>query len=137
MSAGASGGAAALELIRLLGSEFSGLSDSTLEQWIEALRPLVSRKQFGALYEQALALLVCHRLKLAGYGDSPLGELGAAAVGFGVGSVSEGGSTISYGTGSSTTNVSEDAEYGLTIYGTQYLTLRRSVIVPIHTGGER
>ena len=126
----------ALEIIRLRGGEFSEISDENLEQWIEVVRPMVSRKQFGKLYEQALALLVCHKLKLAGYGESALGELGATTVGFGIGSVSEGGSSISYGTGSSTTNTADDAEYGLTIYGTEYLTLRRSVIVPIHVSGQ-
>ena len=106
----------ALEIIRLRGGEFSEISDEILEQWIEVVRPMVSRKQFGKLYEQALALLVCHKLKLAGYGESALGELGATTVGFGIGSVSEGGSSISY--------------------GTEYLTLRRSVIVPIHVSGQ-
>ena len=126
----------ALEIVRLLGTEFAeDVSDEEIEQWIEIVRPMVSRKQFGKLYEQAIALLVCHKLKLNGYGENPLGELGLSSVGFGVGSVSEGGSSISYGS-SQTSNLETDAEYGLTIYGLQYLTLRRSVIVPIHCSGE-
>lgn len=125
----------AIEIIRLVGMEFSNLSTETLEQWIEVVRPMVSRKQFGKLYEQALAYLVCHKLKMAGHGENPLGDLGVIGVGFGIGSVSEGGSSVSFGANQSS-NLAADAELGLTSYGVQYLQLRRSVIVPIHVGGE-
>jgi hypothetical protein len=90
----------------------------------------VSRKKFGKLYEQALACLVCHKLKMAGYGENPIGKAGKIGVGFAISSVSEGGSTISYGA-SQSTNTATDAEFGLTSYGVQFLQLRRQVIVPI------
>lgn len=124
-----------IEYIRLIGKEFSAVKDSELELWIEMLRPMVSKKQFGKLYEQALAYLVCHKLKMAGNGENPLGDLGAIGIGFAVGSVSEGGSSISFGANQSS-NLATDAELGLTAYGVQYLQLRRSVIVPIHCAGE-
>lgn len=126
----------AIEIIRRIGKEFAGISDEDLEKWIEVVRPMVSRKQFGKLYEQAIAYLVCHKLKMAGYGDNPLGELGAIGTGFAVGSVSEGGSSISFGANQAS-NLAADAELGLTNYGVQYLQIRRSVIVPIHCSGER
>ena len=125
----------AIKIIRLIGEEFKGVTDDTLEKWIEIVRPMVSRKQFGKLYEQALAYLVCHKLKMAGFGDNPLGKLGTIGIGFAVGSVSEGGSSISFGANQSS-NLAADAELGLTVYGVQYLHIRRSVIVPIHCGGE-
>ncbi len=124
-----------IEYIRLIGKEFSAVQDSELELWVEMLRPMVSKKQFGKLYEQALAYLVCHKLKMAGHGENPLGDLGAVGIGFAVGSVSEGGSSISFGANQSS-NLATDAELGLTAYGVQYLQLRRSVIVPIHCSGE-
>lgn len=96
---------------------------------------MVSRKQFGKLYEQAIAYLVCHKLKMAGYGENPLGDMGAIGIGFAVGSVSEGGSSISFGANQSS-NLATDAELGLTAYGVQFLQLRRMVIVPIHCSGE-
>ena len=126
----------AIEIIRLIGKEFAGIGNADLEKWIELTRPLVSRKQFGKLYEQAVAYLVCHKLKMAGYGDNPLGDLGAIGTGFAVGSVSEGGSSISFGANQAS-NLAADAELGLTNYGVQYLQIRRSVIVPIHCSGER
>lgn len=125
----------AIEIIRLVGGEFKGVDDATLEKWIEIVRPMVSKKQFGKLYEQGIAYLVCHKLKMAGHGENPLGDIGTIGIGFAVGSVSEGGSSISFGANQSS-NLAADAELGLTSYGVQYLQLRRSVIVPIHCSGE-
>ena len=125
----------AIEIIRLVAEEFKDTPDSELEQWIEIVRPMVSKKQFGKLYEQAIAWLVCHKMKMAGKGDNPLGDLGTVGVGFAIGSVSEGGSSISFGA-SQSSNLAADAELGLTAYGVQYLQLRRLVVVPIHISGE-
>lgn len=125
----------AIDIIRLVASEFSGIPDEKLSQWIEIARPMVSRKQFGNLYEQGLAYLVCHMMKMSGLGDNPLGDLGTVGVGFAIGSVSEGGSSISFGA-SQSSNLAADAELGLTAYGVHYLQIRRSVIVPIHVSGE-
>lgn len=125
----------AIEIIRLIGKEFSDIEDTDLEGWVELVRPMVSRKQFGKLYQQAIAYLVCHKLKMAGHGENPLGDLGAIGTGFSIGSVSEGGSSISFGANQSS-NLAVDAELGLTAYGVQYLQIRRSVIVPIHCSGE-
>lgn len=126
----------AIEIIRMIGTEFAPVAEADLEQWIEVVRPMVSKKQFGKLYEQAIAYLVCHKLKMAGHGENPLGELGAIGIGFAVGSVSEGGSSVSFGANQSS-NLAADAELGLTVYGVQFLQLRRMVIVPIHCSGEQ
>ena len=127
----------AIEIIRLIGTEFTSVHDDELEQWIEICRPMVSKKQFGKLYEQALAYLVCHKMKMAGHGSNPLGEeLGNInAIGFAISSVSEGGSSISFGA-SQSSNLTPDAELGMTSYGMQFLNIRRMVIVPIHVSGE-
>ena len=126
-----------LETIRLIGTEFENTDDAILEKWIELAKPLVSKKQFGKLYEQALAYLVCHKMKMAGSGANPLGdEFGNINnFGFAFSSVSEGGSSISFGA-SQSSNIQNDAEYGLTSYGMQYLNLRRLAIVPIRISGE-
>ena len=126
----------AIEIIRLIGTEFAPVKEADLEKWIEVVRPMVSRKQFGNLYEQGIAYLVCHKLKMAGHGENPLGDIGTIGTGFAVGSVSEGGSSISFGANQAS-NLAADAELGLPVYGVQYLQLRRSVIVPIHVSGER
>lgn len=124
-----------IEIIRLIGGEFSTVADEELEKWIEIVRPMVSSKQFGKLYNQAVAYLVCHKMKMSGLGDKPLGDIGTIGIGFAVGSVSEGGSSISFGANQSS-NIVTDAELGLTAYGVQYLSLRRLVIVPIHCSSE-
>ena len=123
----------AIEIVRLVGAEFSGIQDSDIEKWIEICRPMVSKKQFGKLYEQALAYLVCHKLKMHGNGENPLGDIGTIGIGFAVGSVSEGGSSVSFGA-SQSSNLVTDAELGLTVYGLQFLSLRRMVVIPIHIG---
>ena len=125
-----------IEMVRLFGPEFESVKDDILEQWLEIVKPMVSKKQFGELYNQALALLVCHKLKMAGHGENPLGDIGTIGAGFAVSSVSEGGSSISFGANQSS-NLAADAELGLTAYGVQFLQLRRMVIIPIHCSGEQ
>ena len=125
----------AIEMIRLVGEEFKEISDEELGKWVELVSPYVGRKQFSKFYEQARAYLTCHKLKMAGKGTNPLGELGTIGIGFAVGSVSEGGSSISFGANQSS-NIVTDAELGLTAYGVQFLTIRRLCIVPIHCSGE-
>lgn len=124
-----------IEAIRLIGQEFIEVGDDTIERYIEFVRPMVSKKQFGNLYERALAYLVCHKMKMNGFGIDPLKDLGGIGAAFSLSSVSEGGSSISFGTNQSS-NLAEDAELALTPYGLQYLSIRRMVIVPIRCSGE-
>lgn len=121
-----------LQIVRLVATEFEDLSDETVEMWIDLTKPLISKKVFGKLYEQALALLTAHRLKMSGYGDSQLGTVGDSLR---VGSYSEGETSIGF-TVSQQTNLLADAELALTPYGLQFLSLRRLVIIPIRSAGE-
>ena len=123
----------AIQYIRLIGKEFVSLTDAELHLWVEMVRPMVSRKQFGKLYEQAIAYLVCHKLKMAGYGDSSYGTVGDTLR---IGSYSEGETSIGF-TVNQATNLMVDAELALTPYGLEYLTLRRLVVIPIRSAGER
>lgn len=122
----------ALEIIRLIGVEFAGVADETIDKWLELSKPLISAKKFGANYHQALALLTAHRLKMAGYGDNTGGSIGNAML---VTSYSEGDVSVSFAA-SQSTNLLADAELALTIYGLQFLTLRRSCIMSIISAGE-
>ena len=122
----------ALQIIRLVATEFNDLNDETIVNWLELTKPMVSRKRFGKLYEQALALLTAHRLKMAGYGDSSLGTIGDSLR---VGSYSEGETSVSF-TVNQATNLTVDAELALTPYGLEYLSLRRLVIIPLRSAGE-
>lgn len=122
----------ALQIFRLVATEFDTLSDETIENWLDLTSPFISKKRFGKLYEQALALLTAHRLKMAGYGDSTLGTVGDSLR---VGSYSEGETSVSF-TVNQATNLLADAELALTPYGLEYLSLRRMVIIPILSAGE-
>lgn len=123
----------ALQIFRLVATEFADMKDEVVSQWIELTAPLISKRVFGKLYDQALALLTAHRLKLGGYGDSSLGTVGDALR---VGSYTEGETSISFSTNQAT-NLLVDADLVLTPYGLQYLALRRLVVIPIRSAGER
>lgn len=123
----------ALEIVRLTAREFASLSDETIQSWIELTQPLISKRVFGKLYDQALALLTAHRLKMAGYGENDSGTIGDK---LGVSSYTEGGVSVSYSSNQGT-NLLADAELALTPYGLEFLTLRRLVVIPIRSAGEQ
>lgn len=122
----------ALEIFRMIASEFQEVADKTVTNWIELSKPLISERKFGNTYQQALALLAAHKMKMAGLGDISTGKIDDALR---VSSYSEGETSISYSVSQGSNNA-VDAEYTLTIYGLQYLTLRRSKIIPILSAGE-
>lgn len=121
-----------IEVFRLLAQEFSSIPDDVVENWIDLTKPFISEKRFGSTYNQALALLTAHRLKMAGYGDATTGTIGDTLR---VASYSEGETSINYNTGQAT-NLLVDGELTLTAYGLQYLTLRRTRIISITSAGE-
>lgn len=121
-----------LQIFRMVATEFNELAEETVNGWIELTKPMVSKKRFGKLYEQALALLTAHRLKMAGYGDNALGTVGDALK---VSSYSEGETSVSFSVNQAT-NLQADAELALTPYGLEYLSLRRLVIISIRSAGE-
>lgn len=123
----------ALQIFRLVATEFQSLNDDTVENWLDLTSPFISKKRFGKLYEQALALLTAHRLKMAGYGDSDLGTVGDSLR---VASYSEGETSVSF-SANQQTNLLADAELALTSYGLEFLSIRRMVIIPIRSAGER
>ena len=121
-----------IEMVRLVSNgEFDDVDEDVIESWIEFVTPLVSKKQFGKLYDHARALLICHKLKMAGFGDNSLGALGKIGNSFVASSVSDGGSSISFANGGGS-NTAINAEFGMTVYGMQYLQLLKTVVVPIN-----
>lgn len=114
------------EIIRMVGPEFASVQPDDLDKWVELTLPLISKTKFGKLYGQAVALLTCHRMKIAGLGDNEFaGTIGDTLR---VGNYSEGNRSIGY---VAPQGGIADAELLLTGYGIQYMTLRKSVIVPI------
>lgn len=123
----------ALEVFRMTAKEFEDLKDEEVLKWIELVTPLISKKVFGNAYEQCLALLAAHNLKMSGYGDTSVGTVDDSLR---VSSYSEGSTSIGFST-SQSNNLAVDAEYTLTVYGLRYLTIRRLKIISIHSAGER
>ena len=106
--------------------------------YLEDEKPMVESSDFLVAisnWKSTLALMICHKMKMAGHGENSLGELGKIGNTFAASSVSDGGSSISFAS-SGAGNLQTDAEYGLTIYGAQYLQLRKMVIMGIRVSGE-
>ena len=134
----------ALQIFLMVAKEFSDIPDEDVvddtgrvtqygvESFISLYADQISEKRFGASYQKALAYLTAHKLKMNGYGDTGTGTI---ADSLRVGSYSEGETSISYTTGQQT-NLQVDAEYALTVYGLEFLTLRRNAIIPIVSAGE-
>lgn len=118
--------AAITKIVKMVGAEFKAMPDDDISFWIDLQAPVISKKKFGADYNLAVALLVCHAMKMAGNGDSSLGTIANTGR---LASVSEGGVSISFAT--STAGTTGDAEYQLTSYGLQFISIRNRHIVPI------
>lgn len=132
-----------LRIFRIVAGEFSDIPDEDttvdgstvygVETYIDLFHDQISAKRFGASYTKALAYLTAHKLKMMDKGaDDGFGSMGAALR---VASASEGETSVSF---SSNTSLSTetDAEYALTIYGIEFLTLRRNAIIAIVSAGE-
>ena len=130
-----------LKVFRIVAAEFSTVDDETVNLWLGLTAPLVSRKRFGKVYEQALALLTAHRMKMAVGSDESAGgafdDMGGAGAAFKIGSYTSGGESVSFNSAALTSKLSTDAEYSQTVYGVQYLTLRKQYGIAIINAGER
>lgn len=134
----------ALAIFRMVAAEFSDVQDEDVQDeegnvtaygvksYMEIAKAQISKKRFGNAYEQALAYLTAHRMKMAGLGNS---EYGTVADNVHMSSFSEGESSISFSS-SQATNLTVDGELSLTSYGLQFLAIRRTMIVPILSSGE-
>ena len=128
----------ALDILRTVAPEFKAVSDDEVQKFLDLCVPLVSKTRFGKLYDQAVALLAAHRMKLAGLGASVIGgssDKAGAAAGFQLASVAEASVPVSFNTAN--INAGTDSWYALTPYGMEFLNLRRLLIVPITSAGER
>ncbi len=120
------------EIIRKTMSEFKEVDDDTVRVFISLAEPLISKKKFGKLYQQALAYLAAHKMKMSGLGKN----IGIGTIGdtIGLSSVSEGETSVSF-SNNQAGNTATDAEFGLTVYGMQYIQLRKRCIVPFVSAG--
>lgn len=122
----------AFEIIRKTMNEFSEVTDDTVNTYLSLAEPLISRKRFGKMYQQALAYLAAHEMKMLGLGKSK--GIGLIRDTIGLASVSEGETSVSFSNNQAGNTVS-DAEFGLTVYGMKYLQLRKRCIVTIVSAG--
>lgn len=134
----------AIDIFRMVATEFAYMpTDDTVDpdsgkpiygvnSFLKLYSDQISERRFGSTYQKALAYLTAHKLKMTGYGNNENGSIGDSLR---VGSYSEGETSISYTTNQQT-NLQVDAEYALTVYGLEFLTLKRNAIIPIISAGE-
>lgn len=113
-----------LTLLRTIAPEFEELEDTVLQTWLDLTQPLVSKSAFGAAYEQAVAYLAAHRMKMAGLGAE--GAFGNIADRTGVVSYTEGATSVSFG--NNTGVAGAESSLSLTTYGMEYLRLKQTII---------
>lgn len=113
-------------------NEFNEVPDDTVNVYLSLAEPLISKKRFGKMYHQALAYLAAHKMKMFGLGK----EIGIGSIGdtIRLSSVSEGETSVSF-SNNQTGNTDTDSGFHLTVYGMQYLQLRKRCIVPIVSAG--
>lgn len=137
----------ALDIFRMIAKEFDDIPDEDIvdeetgkvktygvKTYLELYSDQISEKRFGSTYQKALAYLTAHKLKMNGLGNNNSGT-GTIADSLRVSSYSEGETSISFAS-SQQTNLQVDAEYALTVYGLEFLTLRRNAVIPIISAGE-
>lgn len=122
----------AFKIIRATMNEFNEVPDDTVNMFLSLTEPLISKKRFGKMYQQALAYLAAHKMKLSGLGKSN----GICSIGdtVGLASVSEGDTSVSF-FNNQAGSTATDSEFGRTVYGMQYLQLRKCCIVTIVSAG--
>lgn len=113
-----------LGLLRIIAPEFKNVEDTIANEWIELTQQLVSQTAFGNRYQQAVAYLTAHRMKMAGLGET--GIFGSMSERTGVVSYTEGSTSVSFGNNTGITG--SDACLSMTSYGMEYLRLQQTII---------
>jgi hypothetical protein len=101
------------------------IDDVTNARFINYATPLVSSCKFGDSYELAVAYLSAHMLQLS----TQIASSGGTFAGV-INSISEGSRALGYSTISP-----NDAELMTTIYGIEFIRLKRMYITPIMVTG--
>lgn len=127
-------------IINLVAPEFKDMKYEDLKIWIDLAEPYISESRFGALYPQAIAYLVAHKMALNAPASAQDGEVGVSVKNsMNIASYTEGSTSVSFNnsavSGGSSGGSGADAEYLLTAYGLQFLAIRKQCIVPITISG--
>lgn len=137
----------ALRIFRIVATEFKHIPDEDtiddqghvvygIKTYMELFSKFVSCRKFGGAYAMALAYLTAHKLKMMDMGDASGDDgLGSMALGLRIASASEGETSVSFGSGMAGSQ-DPDADFAMTIYGLEFLKLRRGAIVSIVSAGE-
>lgn len=107
----------ALSVLTTIAPDLAALSNAT--QIIALCETRISRKNWGAVRDQAVAYLAAHQLKIQTRPGSSIGAGGQIT------SATEGGLSLSFGSNTGSMN---DPSLGSTSYGQEFLRLKRETI---------
>ena len=123
-----------ITVLKVIAPEYQDMPEENLKIWIELAEPYVSENKFGSLYYQALAYLTAHKISL----NTPAKqgkETTSVKSTMHVASYAEGSTNISFNNPAASGTADADAEFLLTAYGLQFLSIREQCIVPIAITG--
>lgn len=124
-----------LEIFRKIAPEFQQISDDDVQEMMDFVGDVLSKKQFGKMYDRAVALLAAHQFTLQTMiaGDENAGAA-TSLTSDALVSEREGDLQRSYGGTSAGSGGSDmDSLLKKTVYGLQFLALRSMCIVPVMT----
>lgn len=120
-----------LTLIRMLAPDLNDITDNIVEAAIDITRPHVWKVRFGVFYNEALAYLVAHRLKLHQM-ISETGSDSGSVVGGAITSESEGDLSRGYGSAGGSNKGYTDT-LDKTVYGLEFQRIRDMCVVGVCT----
>jgi hypothetical protein len=118
-------------IFRMIAGEFISIGDDEVNKWIAMARPMVNSRRFGLLYNNAIALMAAHLMKL----NLPSEDADSPANAILIDTYKEGDTSIKYNV-DSFTKLNPDAQLTLTKYGLQFRSIRDSVTIGITSAGE-
>lgn len=119
-----------LSMFRIMAPEFADISNDDVQMATALSCDLVSERQFGRFYGRAVALMAAHQLKLARMAQQDAETGGNSLTNGNVTSEREGDLQRSYGT-EGVTGSNEDYLLQKTLYGRQFLELRKLCVIPV------
>lgn len=123
-----------IAVLKAIAPEYKEMAEEELKVWIEIAEPYISEKKFGNLYYQAMAYLTAHKMSLNMPSTGEESEKSVKAT-MHIASFAEGSTNISFNNPAASGATDADAEYLLTAYGLQFLSIRKQCIVPIAISG--
>lgn len=123
-----------ISILNVIAPEYKDMKEDEWKVWIELSEPYVSEIKFGSLYYQAMAYLTAHKIALNASATEGEEEKAVKST-MHVASYAEGSTNISFNNPAASGTTDANAEYLLTAYGLQFLSIRKKCVISIAISG--